>query len=61
MAAIFETLIFMVIVGVLWYIVQVKNLFGLGANVKSGRDALLNTLVFVVIAGAIYYILGQII
>lgn len=56
-----ETLIFMVIVGVFWYIMQVKNLFGLGANVKSSKDALKNTLVFVVIAGVIHYILGQII
>lgn len=58
MGAIVETLIFMVVVGVLWYILQVKKLLGLGSNVKSGRDALLNTLVFVVIAGAIFHVLG---
>ncbi len=56
--AMVETLIFMVVVGVLWYILQVKKLFGLGSNVKSGRDALLNTLVFVLIAGAIFHVLG---
>ncbi len=61
MGAIVETLVFMVIAGVLWFIVQIKNLFGLGANVQSSQDALKNTLVFVVIAGVIYYILGQII
>jgi len=53
-----ETLIFMVIVGVLWYILQVKELFGLGKNNNSRRDALLNTLVFTIIAGAIFHVLG---
>jgi len=53
--AVVETLIFMVVVGVLWYILQVKQLFGLGANLKSDRDALLNTLVFVVIAGVSFH------
>lgn len=56
LAAVIETLIFMAITGSLWYIVQVKNWFGLGAKNNSAKDALRSTLVFVVIAGGIYYI-----
>jgi len=56
LSAVIETLIFMAIAGTLWYIAQVKNLFGLGSRNNSAKDAFLSTLVFVVIAGGLYYI-----
>jgi len=59
LAAVIETLIFMAIAGTLWYIVKVKNWFGLGVKNNSAKDALKSTLVFVAIAGGIYYVVGM--
>jgi len=58
MVAVFETLIFMVIVGVLWYIFHIKNLFGLGAYVRSGKDAFRKALLFAIVAGIVFHLLG---
>ena len=53
-----ESLIFAVIVGILWYLFLAKNIFGLGVNVNSKKDVLRSSITTAVIAGIIYYIIG---
>ncbi len=39
-----QGIIFFVVFGLWWYVVQIKNIFGMGVRIKSGTEALLNAL-----------------
>ncbi len=46
--------IFFVVFGLLWYIAQTKNVLGLGARIKSGKEAARNALLTAFIATIIF-------
>lgn len=39
-----QGIMFFVIFGLFWYVVQTKNILGLGAKITSGKEAALNAL-----------------
>ncbi|MFO7951463.1 MAG: hypothetical protein R6U91_01445 [Bacillota bacterium] len=49
-----QGIIFFVVFGLLWYVVQTKNILGLGAKLKGGKKAVLNTLLTSFIATAVF-------
>ncbi len=49
-----QGIIFFVVFGLLWYIVQTKNILGLGAKLKSSKEAALNALLTSFIATVIF-------
>ncbi len=52
-----QALVFFVVFGLLWYVVQTKNILGLGAKIKGGKEAALNALLTSFIATVIFVIL----
>ncbi len=56
-----QGIVFFFIFGLLWYVVQTKNILGLGAKIKGGKEAALNALLTSFIAtlvflGLLYFI-----
>ncbi len=49
-----QGIIFFVIFGLLWYIVQIKNILGLGSKIKSAKEAALNSLLTSCIATVVF-------
>ncbi len=49
-----QGIMFFVIFGLLWYVVQTKNILGLGAKIKSGKEAALNALLTSFIATLVF-------
>ncbi len=54
MQLIVQGIIFFVIFGLLWYIVQIKNILGLDAKLKSSKEAALNALFTSLIATVVF-------
>ncbi len=54
MQLILQGIIFFFIFGLLWYIVQAKNILGLGAKLKSSKEAALNALFTSFIATVVF-------
>lgn len=52
--------VFFVLLFVFWYILQVKNIWGMGVNVQSKQQALQNSLLFAALATVIYVFLNYI-
>ena len=44
MQLLIQGIVFFVVFGLLWYVVQTKNILGLGVRIKGGKEAALNTL-----------------
>ncbi|MGM0651891.1 MAG: hypothetical protein ACQES4_03790 [Bacillota bacterium] len=49
-----QGLVFFVVFGSLWYVAQTKNIFGLGARIKDGKEAALNALLTSCIATVVF-------
>ncbi len=49
-----QGIVFFVVFGLLWYIVQTKNIFGLGTKIKSAKEAALNALLTSFIATVVF-------
>lgn len=53
-----QTVIFIVIAGVLWYFIQINDLFGMAIDDEmSRRDAILSALSFSLMAGLVFHFL----
>jgi hypothetical protein len=46
--------VFFIIFGLLWYVVRSKNIFGLGAGIKGGKEAVLNALLTSCLATVVF-------
>lgn len=49
-----QGIVFFFIFGLLWYVVQTKNILGLGAKIKGGKEAALNALLTSFIATLVF-------
>ncbi len=49
-----QGIIFFVVFGLWWYVIQVKNILGMGARIKSGKEAALNALRTSLIATVVF-------
>ena len=49
-----QGIVFFVIFGLFWYVVQAKNILGLGARIKGSKEAALNALLTSCIATVVF-------
>jgi len=49
-----QGIVFFVVFGLLWYVVQTKNILGLGAKIRGGKEAALNALLTSCIATVVF-------
>jgi hypothetical protein len=54
MQLIFQGIIFFAVFGLFWYIAASKNIFGLGRNIKTSKDAVKYTILTSLIATIVY-------
>ncbi len=53
-----QTVIFVLVAGVLWYIIQSNDLFGMAIDEEMSRkDAILSAVSFSLMAGIVFYLL----
>jgi len=52
-----QGIVFFFIFGLFWYVVQTKNILGLGAKIKGGKEAALNALLTSCIATVVFVML----
>ena len=49
-----QGIVFFVVFGLLWYVIQTKNILGLGAKIRGGKEAALNALLTSCIATVVF-------
>ena len=57
MQLLIQGIVFFIVFGLLWYVVQTKNILGLGAKIKGGNEAALNALLTSCIATVVFVML----
>ncbi|ACB86007.1 hypothetical protein [Natranaerobius thermophilus] len=61
MGIFFQGIIFFVFFLIAWYILKIKNIWGLGVNVESKKEAFFDSLLTAVVAAAIFVALNLLI